>query len=195
MLTPAVTGRLTVAMARTVYYTATSLDGFIATDDHDLGWLLSRTAGEDGPLDYPAFIADVGALCMGANTYRWMHRELHGADGTATEAWPYAQPCWVFTHGDLPAWPGAELRPTADGVESVHAEMAAAAGDGVVWVVGGGELAGQFLDHGLLDEVVVNIAPVSLGSGRPLLPRRADLKLLETVQSGEFVAARFAVVR
>jgi dihydrofolate reductase len=64
----------------------------------------------------------------------------------------------------------------------------------VVWVVGGGELAGQFLDNGLLDEVVVNIAPVSLGSGRPLLPRRGDLRLLETVQSGEFVAARFAVV-
>jgi dihydrofolate reductase len=182
-------------MSRTIYYTATTLDGFIATDDHDLGWLLSRTPGEDGPLDYAAFISGVGAVCMGANTYRWLHRELKGTNGTGTQAWPYAQPCWVFTRSGVPDWPGADLRITADPVERVHAEMAAAAGDGVVWVVGGGELAGQFLDHSLLDEVVVNIAPVTLGSGRPFLPRRTDLTLVETVRSGEFVAARFAVAR
>ena len=62
-------------------------------------------------------------------------------------------------------------------------------------MVGGGDLAGQFLDHGLLDEVVVNIAPVTLGSGMPLLPRRADLRRRETVPSGEFIAARFEVLR
>ena len=182
-------------MARTVYYTATSLDGFLATDDHDLGWLLSRTAGDDGPLDYAAFIGGVGALCMGANTYRWVHNELHAADGSPTDSWPYSQPCWVFTHHEVPAWPGADLRFTAEPVGAVHAELAGAAGEGIVWVVGGGDLAGQFLDHGLLDEVVVNIAPVTLGSGRPLLPRRADLRLLETVRSVDFVAARFEVVR
>ena len=182
-------------MAHTVYYTATSLDGFIATDDHDLGWLLSRTAGEDGPLDYAVFIADVGALCMGANTYRWMYRQLHDAVGQPTEPWPYTQPCWVFAHSEVPEWPGADVRPTSAGVEAVHAEMAAAAGDGVVWVVGGGDLAGQFLDHGLLDEVVVNIAPVTLGSGRPLLPRTANLRLVQTLPSADFVAVRFDVVR
>lgn len=182
-------------MPRTIYYTATSLDGFIATDDHDLGWLLSRKAGEDGPLDYAAFIADVGAICMGAHTYEWLHRELHDADGTEREPWPYAQPSWVFTHHDLPSWPGADVRPTSAPVPAVHAEMTAAAAGGDLWVVGGGDLAGQFLDHGLLDEVVVNVAPVSLGSGKPLLPRRADLRLLQTVPSGEFVAARFEVVR
>lgn len=182
-------------MARTIYYTATSLDGFLATNDHNLDWLLSRKAGESGPLDYETFIADVGAICMGANTYRWVHRELHDADGAEREPWPYRQPSWVFSHHDLLPWPGADVRPTSDPVEVVHAEMAAVAGDGVIWVVGGGELAGQFLDHGLLDEVVVNIAPVTLGSGKPLLPRRTELRLEQTVPSGEFVAARFDVVR
>ncbi|GAB2702885.1 hypothetical protein [Nocardia thraciensis] len=57
-------------MARTIYYTATSLDGFIATSDHSLDWLLSRTADEDGPMGYNPFIADIGAICMGASTYR-----------------------------------------------------------------------------------------------------------------------------
>ena len=75
-------------MGRTIYYTATSLDGFLATDAHSLDWLLSRTAGTSGPLDYETFIAAAGALCMGANTYGWMHRELHDDAGAATAPWP-----------------------------------------------------------------------------------------------------------
>ena len=61
----------------------------------------------------------------------------------------------------------------------VHAEMAAAAGGKNVWIVGGGDLAGQFADAGLLDEVIVYIAPVTLGSGAPLLPRCVELRLEE----------------
>ncbi|MCC6496372.1 MAG: dihydrofolate reductase [Propionibacteriaceae bacterium] len=182
-------------MARTVFYTATTLDGFIATDDHSLDWLMTRVPGKDGPLDYAAFIDGVGALCMGANTYEWIHRYSHDAAGTATEAWAYAQPCWVFSHHERSAWPGADLRVTAASVPEVHAEMVAAAGGRDLWVVGGGDLAGQFLDHGLLDEVIVNIAPVTLGSGKPLLPRRAELRCLESMPSGEFIAARYEVVR
>ncbi|MGC3993291.1 MAG: dihydrofolate reductase family protein [Propionicimonas sp.] len=174
----------------TTYYTATTLDGFIATEEHSLAWLLSRTSGEDGPLDYAAFIAGVGALCMGANTYRWLQREL-GADGS----WPYLQPTWVFSRSGVEAWPGADVRVTAADVAEVHAEMAAAAGGKAVWIVGGGDLAGQFSDAGLLDEVVVNIAPVTLGSGRPLLPRHVELQVRETHSSGEFVAVRYDVVR
>lgn len=186
---------MTWCMSRTIYYTATSLDGFIATPDHNLDWLLSHQPAEGGPLDYDTFIADIGAICMGANTYAWVHAHSHAADAGAAEPWPYRQPCWVFTHRDLPPWPGANLRPTAAPIDRVHAEMAAHAADRAIWVVGGGDLAGQFLDHGLLDEVIVSIAPVTLGAGRPLLPRRSGLRLLETVPSGEFVAARFAVVR
>lgn len=182
-------------MARTIFYTATSLDGFIATDDHSLDWLLSRTAGEGGPFDYDTFITDVGALCMGASTYEWVHRACHDEAGTETEPWAYSQPCWVFTHHPVPPWPGADLRVTFEPVPAVHARMVEAAGDRDRWVVGGGDLAGQFLDHGLLDEIVVNIAPVTLGSGRPLLPRRAELQCLGAEVTGEFVGARYAVVR
>ena len=72
----------------------------------------------------------------------------------------------------LTGYPGADIRFTQAEVPDVHAEMVAAAGDRDVWIVGGGDLAGQFADRGLLDEVVVSIAPVTLGSGAPLLPRR-----------------------
>ena len=57
--------------------------------------------------------------------------------------------------------------------------MVAAAGGKDLWVVGGGDLVGQFADEGLLDEVIAYIAPVTLGAGRPLLPRRFDLELVE----------------
>jgi dihydrofolate reductase len=50
--------------------------------------------------------------------------------------------------------------------------MRAAAGDGHLWVLGGGELASQFADDGLLDELIVAYVPVVLGSGIPLFARR-----------------------
>ena len=89
--------------------------------------------------------------------------------------------------------PGADIRFVQDDVRPVHQEMARAARDRNVWLVGGGELVGQFADRGLLDEVLVGIAPVTLGAGAPLLPRRVELELVELGRNGDFVAARFAV--
>lgn len=48
----------------------------------------------------------------------------------------------------------------------------AVAGQGDVWVVGGGDLAGQLLDAGALDEVQLSVAPAALTGGAPVLPRR-----------------------
>jgi dihydrofolate reductase len=66
-----------------------------------------------------------------------------------------------------------------------------------VWLVGGGELVGQFHDQGLLDEVIIGIASVTLGSGAPVLPRRIvtpPLELLSTTAYGaDFVMLRYAV--
>ncbi|MDQ3094702.1 MAG: dihydrofolate reductase, partial [Actinomycetota bacterium] len=59
-------------MSRTQYYTATSLDGFIATADHSLDWLFIRQQEGDGPMNYGEFIADVGAVAMGSTTYEWI---------------------------------------------------------------------------------------------------------------------------
>jgi dihydrofolate reductase len=73
-------------------------------------------------------------------------------------------------------------------------ELVAALGGRNVWIAGGGDLAGQFADAGLLDEVIVFVAPVTLGRGAPLLPRRLELRLKETARNGDFVTARFSVV-
>jgi dihydrofolate reductase len=179
----------------TQYYTATTLDGFIADPDNSLEWLFTRARDEDGPLNYGEFIARVGAIAMGSTTYEWiLDHEFAGKDPADWE-WPYDIPCWVFTHRELRVVPQAQVEFTSADVEAVHEEMVRVAGDRNVWIVGGGDLAGQFADVGLLDEVIVSIAPVTLGAGAPLLPRRIELRLDELGRNGDFVSARFAVVR
>ena len=182
-------------MSLTQYYTATTLDGFIADADNSLGWLFTRNREDDGPLNYGEFITGVGAMAMGSTTYEWiLAHEFAGRDPVEW-TWPYDVPCWVFTHRRLPVVRDAGIRFTSAEVAAVHAEMVVAAGDRNVWIVGGGDLAGQFADAGLLDEVIVSIAPVTLGGGAPLLPRRIELRLDELGRNGDFASARFSVVR
>jgi dihydrofolate reductase len=179
----------------TQYYTATTLDGFIADPDNSLDWLFTRRREPDGPMNYDAFITGVGAMAMGSTTYEWiLGYEFAGKD-PAEWKWPYEIPCWVFTHRQLPVVHGARIEFTSADVAAVHGQMARAAGERNVWIVGGGDLAGQFADAGLLDEVIVSIAPVTLGAGAPLLPRRLELRLDELGRNGDFAAARFSVVR
>ena len=182
-------------MSLTQYYTATTLDGFIADPNHSLDWLFTRGQDRGGLLNYDEFIADVGALAMGRTTYEWiLDHEFAGRD-PAEWTWPYEIPCWVFTNHELTAVPGAAVTFVRGDVAPVHARMLEAARGRNVWIVGGGDLVGQFADARLLDEVIVYIAPVTLGAGAPLLSRRVELRLEETGRNGDFVAARYAVVR
>lgn len=174
---------------RTVYYTATTLDGFLADSSDSLDWLFAQESDPAGPLGYERFIEGVGALVMGATTYEWLRRQLAESD----EPWPYELPTWVLTHRNPPRVADADVRFAAGDVRPIHADLVAAAGARDVWVVGGGDLAGQFADAGLLDEVVVTVAPVVLGAGRPLLPRRLQLRVAETARNGDFVVTRFMV--
>jgi dihydrofolate reductase len=183
---------------KTQYYTATSLDGFIATEDDSLEWLFPL--GDVSDTSYPAFIAEVGALAMGASTYEWMLRHALTVAAQAGAAWPYAQPTWVFTHRHLPAVPGADVRFVQGDVRPVHAAIRSAAGsDKNLWVVGGGDLAGQFHDANLLDELIVQVGSVTLGRGKPLFPRRLDsatLRLASVRQVGTgFAELRYSVRR
>lgn len=174
---------------KTIYYTATTLDGYLADDHHSLDWLMSQPIDQDGPFSYGEFIATIGAIAMGASTYEWVL--AHNAE--SGEAWAYEQPTWVFTHRDLPL-AGDSVRLTSAPVTEVHAAMTEAADGQDLWMVGGGDLAAQFAEAGLLDEVVVSIAPVTVGSGKPLFPRRFDLELVEVDRNRAFVCARYRVV-
>ena len=182
---------------KTQYYTASSLDGFIATIDDSLEWLFPL--GDVNDTSYPSFIKDVGALAMGAATYQWMLRHVIDVDPERPAPWPYTQPTWVFTSRTLPSVPNADIRFARGDVRPVHAEMVRAAAGKNVWIVGGGDLAGQFHDAGLLDELYVQIGSVTLGAGKPLLPRAITsppLKLLSVKQVGTgFAELHYAVPR
>ncbi|QDE34620.1 dihydrofolate reductase [Microbacterium foliorum] len=172
----------------THFYTASSIDGFIATDQHSLDWLLTQDIDEDGPMSYASFEKTIGALAMGSSTYEWVMRHEEGR-------WGYEQPTWVFSHRSLELPAGADIRTAEGDVTAVHSEMVAAADGKDLWVVGGGDLAGQFADAGLLDEVWVQYAPVTLGSGAPLLPRALDLELFEVARNRNFMCGRYRVQR
>lgn len=177
---------------KTQYYTATSLDGFIATEDDSLEWLFPL--GDVNDTSYPSFIAEVGALAMGSATYEWMLRHALTVKEQAGRAWPYSQPTWVFSTRKLPVIAGADLRFVRGDVRPVHAAMRASADAKNIWIVGGGDLAGQFHDAGLLDEVIVQIGSVTLGKGKPLFPRRLTAPPLR-LRSARQVGTGFAELR
>ena len=182
---------------KTQYYTASTLDGFIATEDDSLEWLFPL--GDVNETSYPSFIKEVGALAMGSATYEWMLRHVVKPASGASEPWPYSQTTWVFSSRPRKLVANADIRLVKGDVRPVHAQMKAAAAGRNLWLVGGGELVGQFYDAGLLDEIIVQVGSVTLGRGKQILPRRITnpaLKLVSAQRVGPgFAELRYEVVR
>jgi dihydrofolate reductase len=159
-------------MAKTQYYCAASLDGFIAESDDTLDWLMKYEGSFEGDAEpikgaYDRYYEGVGALVMGSVTYEFVLELGRG--------WPYeGKPTWVLTTRDLPKpdGEGVDVRFANATVRDLHDELIAAAGERDLWVVGGGNVASQFADEGLLDELLVTVVPVVLGEGKPLFDRR-----------------------
>ena len=86
-------------MTSFAYYTATTLDGYIADEHDSLEWLFTQDIDQEGPGGYEPFIGGIGAMAMGATTYEWVRAHL----ARSGESWPYDIPCWVFTHRELPS--------------------------------------------------------------------------------------------
>ena len=196
-------------MTTTVYYCASSLDGYIAEVDDSLDWLLNyqgtfaHEAAEPGPMSegggYERFYEGVRALVAGSATYEWILDHLDVAGGGE---WPYrGKPCWVLSSRELrlPEGEGADVRVVDASVGELYGEMAAAAGDGVLWVLGGGGVASQFADEGLLDEVQVTVVPIVLGGGKPLFEHRLTNGAMQLTGTRTFkngmVELRYAVRR
>lgn len=155
---------------------------------------------DDAELDgFDDFLSEVGALAMGSHTYEWVLRHAVGPEADDPQPWPYSQPAWVFSSRDLPGVDDADVRFVEGDVAGPHRAMVEAADGKNVWIVGGGDLAGQFHDAGLLDEMIIEIVPVTLGEGFPVFPRRlADrrMRLLSATERGPgFVALHYEVAR
>jgi dihydrofolate reductase len=168
----------------TVYYTASSLDGYIVDEADSLDWLTSRAIDKDGPFNYDSFIKSVGALVAGASTYEWVVRNHPGE-------WMYEQPSWVITHRPEIIADGHPVQTFNGDVAELHPKLVSAAAGKDVWVIGGGNVAAQFVKADLIDEMIVTYAPCSLGGGSRLLPIRSEWALVESAVNGDFVCARW----
>jgi dihydrofolate reductase len=175
------------------YFTACTLDGFIADENNALDWLFEVPHAADD--DYwDAWFPGIGALVMGATTYEWMID--HDSMIENPDQWRQYygdRPGWVFTHRDLPLIPGIDLTPVQGDVRPVYHDIATRISGAGIWLVGGGDLVGQFYDAGLLDAIILGMTPVALGKGAPLLPRRITSQHLAFRQA-ELIGQRLRIV-
>jgi dihydrofolate reductase len=163
---------------KTQYFCAATLDGYIADPDDGIDWLTGFESGYDGPGEsvsdaIDTYLEGVGAMVMGSSTYEYI----------LTHDWPYGdRPSWVLTSRELPVAEGADIRFHNGPVADIHDEMLAAAGELDLWVVGGGPVASELVEAGLLDELLVTIVPIILGAGKPLFSAPIDkgMRLLGT---------------
>jgi dihydrofolate reductase len=167
-------------VTKTQYYCAASLDGYIAEADDTLEWLTGYEGSyegegaEPGPMSgggsYGRFYENVGAFVSGSVTYEFVLEHMK-----AGGRWPYeGKPSWILSSRDLPRPEGdhVDVRIRNAPVPDLFDEMVESAAGANLWVMGGGNVASQFADEGLLDEVLVTLVPVVLGKGKPLFDRR-----------------------
>ena len=156
---------------RVSYYLAATLDGRIAGPGHDLGFLQTLSGGP-GTYGYEEFIKGIDGLVVGASSWEFMN----------DHDWAYGErPAWLVTHNpDPPRVEGADMRVFSGDAADLVGELEAARLERV-WVIGGGNVVGQFLAVDRIDEVIITLAPTFLGRG----PAVAD---------GEFPLRRFRLV-
>lgn len=182
-------------MGQIVLDAATTLNGLIADEVNSLDWLFAVDGGEQP--EEGLFPAEATVLVEGSTTYEWVlaYEDLL----TRPERWGELfgrKPTFVFTSRDLPIPDGADVRLVAGDVADALPAIREAAGTGDVWVVGGGDLAGQFLDAGALDQIAVSVAPVTLTGGAPLFPRFVGsdrLRLISASAVGQFARLVYEV--
>lgn len=183
-------------MTDIVYYTASTLNGFLADENHSLDWLFA--VDNAGAPDIGAFTDTTGVFVEGSATYEWVLRtENLLAEPTKWQQFYGQKPTYVFTSRALPIPEGADVRLVNGPVAGVLAEIKAAAAGKDVWIVGGGDLAGQFHDAGALNELIISYAPAALTGGAPLLPRSIApdrLKLRSAEQHGQFAVLLYEVL-
>ncbi len=163
---------------KTIYFSAATLDGYIADSNHSLEWLF-----KNGPTDISfidEYLQTVGAIAMGSGTYQWLVDNLK-------DPWPYKMPCLVFTHRKFKAFPDADIRFVQGDVVTQHQELKRLAGEKNIWLMGGGDLVGQFYDHGLVDEMNIQTVAVFLNEGKKLFARKTEnaFKIKEIRQRGD----------
>lgn len=167
-----------------VLYIGISLDGYIATKDDSLEWLLNtQGSGDNG---FSEFYDTVDTIIMGRRTYDWIMKQEKGR-------FPYVgKSCYVYTHQETDDTEFVHF--TSQSPDALIAGLKEKGGK-KIWIVGGSQIIDLVRKHALIDEYVLSIAPVILGSGIPLFygNERSDLVLIGTRTFGQFVELSYRV--
>ena len=158
-------------MKKIIAYLATSADGFIARADGDVSWL--DRAGSDDDYGMPAFLRSVDTVIMGRETYD-IGQKLGGAliEGKRNIVLSRSVPSYGIPGATVETAPPLELATRLRGEKGRN-----------VWLMGGADVFGSFLSAGAVDEIIIHIVPVLIGTGISLLdptPRQVELKLRST---------------
>ncbi len=152
-------------MAFCKVYIATSIDGYIATKDHGLGWLEQLDNPDGADFGFTDHMASIDALVMGRGTF----------DAVSDfRPWPYDVPVIVASTSlqsvpdDLEA--GVQI---LSGSPAELVEQCELQGLNRLYI-DGGRLVTAFLDAGLIDEMTISRIPVLLGGGIPLFGEMTD---------------------
>ncbi|MGB8818424.1 MAG: dihydrofolate reductase family protein [Rhizobiaceae bacterium] len=152
-----------------IYYAAVSLDGYIAGPDGGVSWLDGYFIPE---LGFHDFIARIKGVIMGRATFDKI---------VSFGKWPYgAMPGTIVTHRDFDGSFGPLTK--SGGAPADILASARQASEGPHWIVGGADLATQFLEAGLLTRIDLFVIPVLLGAGIPAFRNtmRVSLSLIDS---------------
>jgi dihydrofolate reductase len=158
-----------------IVYAGTSADGFIARPDGDIDWLTSRPAPE-GFYDIGTFSASIDTKILGRKTYE-KSLALGAKFGGKTKN-------YVFSSHPAATAPPPGVEFVSEPIASFAQRLRAADGKDI-WMMGGGGIIASFLDAGAIDQLIINLIPVLIGDGIPLIAprhRHVPLKLLSTRQ-------------
>lgn len=154
---------------------AMSLDGYLADEAGDVGWLEGDGSDDGHPGSYPAFIRTVDTVVMGYRTYRKIVTQL------SPDSWPYpGKTCYVLTHQRRGFSGGISFTDRA--LPELLTELKQGQGKDI-WICGGASVVNQLIGLDLIDRFCITVVPVILGAGIPLFAqhdRAVRLKLLST---------------
>ncbi|AHM64228.1 dihydrofolate reductase [Paenibacillus jamilae] len=172
---------------KVVLYIAVSLDGYIALPDGSVDWLFD-VKGDGGDNGYADFYDTVGTVLMGRLTYEEVLK--------LSDDFPYAgKPCYILTRSLAKHEQAPHVTFTDEDLSELVPRLQKQS-EGLVWLVGGGQLVQAFMQAGLLEKAIIAIIPKVLGQGIPLFPEGtlpSTFELQEIERRGDIVLLYYNV--
>jgi len=169
-----------------VLFIASTLDGFIATKDHNLDWLFNVEGEGDNGIS--EFYNTIDTIIMGRTTYDWIMAH--------EDVFPYKdKECYIFSSTRKEDTEYVSF--VNEDVISLSKKLRNKSGKNI-WIMGGSELVSKFINEKLVDEIRVTVAPVQLGSGIPLFKEnnfQTLLRLKSINRFNQFVELRYEVLK